>query len=102
MRSFRALYNKAIKEGIVKKEYYPFDNFKISKFKTQTQKRSITKDDVEKIMELDFEKDPMLFEARSYFVFSYLGNGINFNDMAKIRWRAIANEDIDKANEGLL
>ena len=94
MRSFRALYNKAINEGVVKKDYYPFDNFKISKFKTQTQKRSITKSDIKKILELDLEKEPMLFEARSYFVFSYLGNGINFNDMAKIRWRAIVNDRI--------
>ena len=94
MRSLRALYNKAINEDIVKRDYYPFNKFKISKFKMQTQKRSITKDDVKKILELDLSKDPKLLEARSYFVFSYLGNGINFNDMAKIRWRAIVNDRV--------
>jgi hypothetical protein len=52
-RSFRALFNKAISEGIVKKDYYPFDEFKIAKFKTRTQKRSINKEDVIKIIALD-------------------------------------------------
>jgi site-specific recombinase XerD len=93
-RSFRALFNKAISEGIVKKDYYPFDEFKIAKFKTRTQKRSINKEDVIKIIALDLGKEPLLFEARQYFVFSYLGQGINFTDMAQIRWKEIMNDRV--------
>ena len=32
-RSIRAVFNKAIEDNVVKRDYYPFDNFKVSKFR---------------------------------------------------------------------
>ncbi|CAM1360692.1 hypothetical protein TPENAI_20044 [Tenacibaculum litopenaei] len=37
MRTIRSIYNKAIKEGFVGREFYPFDNYKIKTTTTQKE-----------------------------------------------------------------
>ena len=54
-RTLRVLYNYAITCKVVKKDYYPFDDFKVSKMWEQTQKRAITKEDIKKITALDLK-----------------------------------------------
>ena len=46
------------------------------------------------VLNLDFTEDYDLHEAQSYFIFSYLGQGINFYDMAKIKWSGIINDRV--------
>jgi hypothetical protein len=71
----------------VKRDYYPFEKYKISKFDTPTNKRAITKEDVYKIMELDSGKSRLYMRlARDMFIFSYLGAEINFSDIALLRF----------------
>lgn len=75
-RTLRSVYNKAIENGIVKRDYYPFEKYKISKFDTSTNKRAITKEDVYKIMELDLSEKPLYMQlAQDMFIFSYFGAG---------------------------
>lgn len=94
-RTLRALFNKAIEEGIVKASWYPFDKYKISKrFNTATQRRAITKEEVKKIEALVVDKASTLFEARQYFIFSYYGAGINFRDIAYLKWSNINNDRV--------
>ena len=95
-RSLRVLYNSAISEGIVRKNNYPFDEFKVSKFKEQTAKRSITKRDVMRLIDFDVselcEKKypiPFLYLAKDLFLFSYFGCGINLTDILHLRHRDI-------------
>ena len=93
-RSLRVLYNKAVSEKIVKPEYYPFDNFKVSKFHEQTMKRAISKEDIKRIIELDLRTvttyhSPYLSLGRDLFLFSYLSCGINLTDMARIKYSDI-------------
>ena len=45
-RTLRSAYNKAIKAKCARKSDYPFDEYKINKFDTTTQKRAIGKTDV--------------------------------------------------------
>lgn len=45
-RTLRSTYNKAIKAKCARKSDYPFDDYKINKFDTTTQKRAIAKTDV--------------------------------------------------------
>lgn len=90
MRTLRAAYNKAIKEKVVKKDYYPFDDYNVSKLKESTPKRSITKDDIQKIISLDVKtisKRPqsLLQFSKDLFLFSYLGCGINMIDIAYLK-----------------
>ena len=46
MRTLKATYNKAIKDNLVKKDYYPFGGYNISKLKETTPKRAISKEDI--------------------------------------------------------
>jgi integrase len=91
-RTIRALFNAAIAENYAKKELYPFDEFKISeRFNSKTQKRAITKDDIKKIEAAVLNKKSAAFEAQQYFLFSYYGQGINFVDIANLKWSNLIN-----------
>ena len=90
-RSLRVIFNKAVSEKLVKREYYPFDDFKVSKFHEQTMKRAISKEDIKRIIELDLRTvttyhSPYLSLGRDLFLFSYLSCGINLTDMARMRY----------------
>ncbi len=83
MRTIRAIYNKAIHQGIVSADNYPFRRYKI---KSQpTAKRAISKDKIKRILDLELESDTPLFHTRNYFLSSYLMNGISFIDMAFLK-----------------
>lgn len=81
--TLRSVYNKAIEQQLVKREYYPFTMFKINRFDTSTRKRAIPKETIRRIIALDLSDAwPNTRLARDLFVFSYFGAGINFTDMA--------------------
>lgn len=83
-RNLRALYNTAIREKIVKAEYYPFKEYKVSKLRKETVKRAIYKSDVEKIINYQ-TKHKYTQLAIDLFYFSYLSGGINFVDIAHLK-----------------
>ena len=98
-RALRAIYNVAIKQHIVKKDYYPFEEFKVSKLKETTKKRAIPKETIQKIMHFDTKKidchySPLTELSRDVFVFSYLGCGINFIDIAYLKHSNIKGDRI--------
>lgn len=92
-RTLRSAYNKAIKAKCAHKSDYPFDEYKINKFDTKTQKRAIAKTEV-----LKFTKEVDNIGKRQYvqlskdiFIFSYLCGGINFTDIANLTKANITN-----------
>lgn len=89
-RTLRAVYNKAIEAKCLKRNNYPFDDYKISKFDTSTQKRAISKEDISKIINVSLSSKTQKF-ARDIFVFSYLCGGINFDDIANLKADNIIN-----------
>ncbi len=80
LRAIRAIYNKAIKAGLVDKEYYPFADYKIKS--VPTEKRAIEWELLKKIIELKLDATHDCFDARNYFVASYMMYGMNYTDMA--------------------
>ena len=90
MRTLRATFNKAIKDNIIKKDYYPFDNYNVSKLREDTVKRSITKDDMIRILNFDVSiitKRPqsLIQFSKDIFLFSYFGCGINMIDISYLK-----------------
>lgn len=83
MRTIRAIYNKAIKTGIVEKEFYPFNDYKLKT--VPTEKRALDWDLLKRVIEAEIEPDHPCFHARNYFVASYLMYGMNYVDMAFLR-----------------
>lgn len=94
LKNLRTVYNRAIRENIVKESEYPFKNFKLTKFNTSTIKRAISREDIRPIEQSDTTNEyPRISEAQKYALFSYYVFGINLTDMAYLRW-----EDIDANN----
>lgn len=88
LRHLRAVFNLALLEHAIKSDCYPFHNYKVSKLNKATAKRALTKDDVRRIMGYE-GKSQMERLAIDIFTFSYLCAGINFIDMAKLKYSNI-------------
>ncbi|MBQ3026878.1 MAG: site-specific integrase [Alistipes sp.] len=91
MRSLRTLYNRAIDEGLVRRDKYPFDQIKVGRLREDTAKRSLTKEDVLRVIRCDTSgltkyPTPFMQLAKDLFVFSYLSCGMNLTDMLHIRY----------------
>ncbi len=96
-RSLRVLYNSAITDGLIRKADYPFDTFKVSRFKEATAKRSLTKEDIKRIIDCEVRTltkypKPFLQLAKDLFLFSYLSCGIYLTDILHIRYADIVDE----------
>ena len=90
MRTFQRLVNMAKAEKFVKKDFDPFNEYGFTKFRNpKTRKRAIPKDDVMKIKDYEAEHHSSLFHSKNYFMFSYYTRGINFTDLAKLKWSDI-------------
>ena len=83
MRTIRAIYNKAIKDGLVDASLYPFKDYKITTKKTA--KRAINPLSIQAIIKLKLKKNDPLFHSRNYFLGSYFMRGIPFVDLALLK-----------------
>lgn len=82
LRTIRAIYNRAIKEGIVSANNYPFRGFKIKQEKTIS--RSLTIKEMQSIVGLDLQVGSPIWHWRNYFLLSFCLIGINFADLLKL------------------
>ena len=91
---FKAAYNKALSEGLFIHKSNPFSKYKVGSLWTKTRKRAITKEDVQRLAELEIESENRFSYrdfARDIFLFSYYTAGINFTDIASLRYCDIIN-----------
>jgi len=93
LRTIRAIYNKAINEEVAKAEWYPFNKFKIKE--TKTKKRAISKEDILKIESYQPKFGTQEFHARNYFMFSFYMIGMNFTDLAYLKYSNIKNNRLE-------
>ncbi len=82
-RTLRAIYNIALEQNAVKQENYPFKKYKVSKLHEETAKRSLSKNDVERIIGYKATNQYAKL-AVNIFSFSYYCGGINFIDIANL------------------
>ncbi|MBD2752607.1 site-specific integrase [Spirosoma validum] len=94
-RTLRAAINRAISEKLLPIDLYPFsrhtaqrDKFSLAKFDLSTRKRAITKDDIRSIEAVEIDTSRLLL-AKHLFLFSYYGGGINYVDMAQLKWQNV-------------
>lgn len=92
LRTLRAIYNKAIKSGVVKFEYYPFRNFQIRKESTTPKTMSFT--EVKNYFGLSLSSDSNLYESWLIGKLMFMLIGINFIDLMLLRRENIQNERI--------
>jgi integrase/recombinase XerD len=90
VRSLRVIYNYAISLGIIKRdEEYPFVRNKYVIPASKNIKKSLNPDEVRKIIQFPCTDRSYSDRAKDFWMFSYLCNGINFKDIALLRWKNI-------------
>ncbi|HOW25116.1 MAG TPA: site-specific integrase [Bacteroidales bacterium] len=89
MRTIRAIYNKAIKEGYASLELYPFKTYKI-KYK-DPPKRALNLKEIKLLKNCRVKKFSSQWHAKNLFFFSFYSMGMNFHDMALLKVGDIRN-----------
>ncbi len=92
----KSIYNKAFTNKLFICRENPFLKYSIGKHKEQTRKRAIAKDDILKLsaLPLPVTNSPYTELSRDLFLFSYFSAGINFKDMAMLRFDDIVDDTI--------
>lgn len=91
MRNIRMIYNKAINYKIVQPHYYPFRDFKISKYKKRNIRKALTENEFQAFINFDSDQLPASKNARYLYIFSYYARGMNFTDLAELKWSDLEN-----------
>ena len=89
---FKAIYNKAVKEGKVAVKQNPFTLFQVGSLWAKTRKRAIDKDDIQRLIDLEIAEGHTTEYrrlAKDLFLFSYFTAGMNFGDIARLRYKDI-------------
>lgn len=86
MRTLRAVYNKAVRKGLVE-QTYPFRN--VYTGVDRTKKRAIDPQTIMRLVGLDLSKSAPLARARDLFLFSLYTRGMAFVDIAFLKWSNI-------------
>jgi len=89
LRTLRALYNRAISEEIAKEEEYPFrksatDTKRYKVPGGNNNKRALSQAETNRLLKLNIDSD-----YYRYMVFSYHCIGLNFVDLANLKWSNI-------------
>lgn len=94
MRSLRTIINVAIEEGYMDKEAYPFGKRRYQVPSGKNTKKAIKIVDVAKIMQIQ-TANKFQERARDLWIFSYLCNGANMKDIAKLKFKNIEGNNIN-------
>jgi len=89
LRCLRSIFNEAIQAGTVKPDLYPFGRRRFEIPGSQNIKKAISLEEIGKIMNYPVLKGSSEQRARDYWIFSYLGNGINVKDLARLKYKNV-------------
>jgi integrase/recombinase XerD len=93
LRSLRTIINNAIASGLLDKESYPFGKRKYQTPSGRNIKKALKTSDISKI--ISFQTTSRFQErARDLWLFSYLCNGANMKDIARLKYKNIDGDKI--------
>lgn len=95
LRSLRTLFNNAIAEGMLTKDYYPFGKKRYEIPTGNNVKKALTLKDIGTIYNYKPERGSMTDMAKDYWIFMYLCNGINVKDMCLLKYKNIKGDVIE-------
>lgn len=88
LRALKAVFNRAIDEKEIEKDYYPFGKRKYQVPNSSNVKKSLSKEQLKILFNAKPENDYQE-KARDFWFFSYGCNGINTKDIANLRYKDI-------------
>lgn len=92
LKTFRALYNKARKEGVNLGPQMPFRDIRVRR--QETLKRALCVRDIQKIAHCNLSHNLPMQQARDLFMFSFYTRGMSFVDIIHLRHCSIMNNTI--------
>ena len=93
-RTLRVAFNEAIAQNLIDKSLYPFGRNGFTIPKGRNIKKALSNAQLEDIK--NYQPEPFSMEQRSHdlWLFSYFGNGMNFNDILYLTWGNIRDTGI--------
>jgi integrase/recombinase XerD len=92
LRCLRTLFNRAITEGLLGQEHYPFQKHKYIIPAARNIKKALSLDEVKKIFEYPVIPGTATAFAKDIWIFSYLSSGMNIKDIAMLKVKNIDGE----------
>lgn len=89
LRPLRSIYNIAISEGLMPVELYPFGKRKYIIPAGKGVKKALNLADIKAIIDYKVPSGSSWERAKDYWIFSYLCNGMNVKDLAKLKYSNI-------------
>lgn len=96
LRTLRAVFNIVIKEGYVKRAYYPFGTKRDGKYEipySQKVKKALTNEQLKTLFDSK-PKTPEQEKAKDFWFFSYSCSGMNMKDILQLKRKDFNNESI--------
>jgi integrase/recombinase XerD len=90
LSKIRALFNRALREGVIDQIVSPFSNFKLKQGKPS--KDRLIETEIAKIEELDLKQSSLLDNVRNAFLFSFYNAGIRISDILLMTWDNIKDD----------
>jgi len=82
-RTLRAIFNRAIKEGLIDYKFYPFNRYKIKS--ERTINRALTVEEMKAIISVKFSPDSNMWHYQNLFLLSFCLIGVNFADLLTLK-----------------
>jgi integrase len=91
LRALRAVYNEAIESGIINRRYYPFGRRRYLVPTSRNVKKAL---DISAVAKIYYHQPPEEEDrqAKDYWLFCYLANGMNPKDVAHLKFRNLQGE----------
>lgn len=94
LRNLRALINNAIVDGVISVNNYPFGKGKYQIPTKRGTKKALTLETIEKIYNYKPKEFSLQDKAKDLWIFSYLCNGANIKDIARLKYKNIQEDSI--------
>ena len=99
LRSLRTIFNNAINEGLLTKDFYPF---KVGRVKGKYEipkgrniKKALNLSEIELIYNYQPQPGTISERAKDFWIFMYLCNGINVKDLCLLKYENIKGEVLE-------
>ena len=93
LRNLRTIFNQAIDDGIVQREFYPFGKRRYQVPASINIKKALTIEEIKLIVNYK-PLNEAEERARDLWLFSYLCNGVNIKDISKLQFRNLTKKHI--------
>lgn len=89
LRSLRAIFNQAIQAGDISADIYPFKKGKYTIPSGKNVKKALEKEDIHSLYYAEVPPGSEMEKARDFWFFSYQCSGMNFRDIAELKYKDI-------------